>query len=80
MHGGILLTDDLSAREMATDLGIAVHGSIGVVLFGYGRGRLSTQEAEELIRALEHDSTLYLAEPLIKYALQVLDTDYCGWG
>lgn len=35
-HGAILLTDDLSARETAADLGIDVHGSIGVVLFGYG--------------------------------------------
>lgn len=66
LHGAILLTDDLSARETATDLGIEVHGSIGVVLFGYGRGRISTEEAKELVRALEHDSTLYLGEPLIE--------------
>lgn len=78
--GAILLTDDLPAREIAADLGIEVHGSIGVVLYGYGRGRLSTTEAEELIRALEHDSTLYLADPLIEYALQVLETDHPDWG
>lgn len=76
----ILLTDDLAAREIAADLGVEVHGSIGVVLRGYGKGRLSTEEAEVLIQSLQHDSTLYLADPLIEYALQVLKTDQPGWG
>lgn len=79
-EGAILLTDDLAAREIAADLGIEVHGSIGVVLHSYGRGILSAEEAEELIRALKHDSTLYLAQPLLEYALQVLEMDHPDWG
>ena len=34
----ILLTDDLDARNTATDEGIEVHGSVGVVLYGYSQG------------------------------------------
>ena len=78
-EGAILLTDDLAAREIAAELDIEVHGSIGVVLHGYDRGRLSAETAEELIRALDHDSTLYLSEPLLEYALQVLETDHPDW-
>lgn len=44
--GAILLTEDLAAREAAADLGIEVHGSIGVVLDGYGRGHLTADESE----------------------------------
>lgn len=78
--GAILLTDDLAAREVAADLDIEVHGSIGVVLDGYGRGHLTAGEAEGLVRALKRETTLYLADPLVEYALQVLESDYPEWG
>jgi len=78
-EGAILLTDDLAAREIAAELDIEVHGWIGVLLHGYGRGRLSAETAEELIRVLDHDSTLYLSQPLLEYALQVLETDHPDW-
>lgn len=78
--GAILLTDDLAAREAAEDLGIEVHGSIGVVLDGYGRGHLTADESEALVRALKRETTLYLADPLVEYALQVLESDYPEWG
>lgn len=77
--GAILLTDDLAAREVAADLGIEVHGSIGVVLNGCGSGHLTTNEAKELIRSLSRDTSLYLAGPLVDYALQVLKAEYPGW-
>jgi predicted nucleic acid-binding protein len=37
-RGIVLLTDDLAAREAASDAGVEVHGSIGVVALGYARG------------------------------------------
>lgn len=77
--GAILLTDDLAARGAASDRGIEVHGSIGVVLFSAARGRIDTGEAETLIRRLERDTSLYLAEPLVDYALRALEEEYPGW-
>lgn len=76
----VLLTDDLAARETAADIGIEAHGSIGVVLYGYSRGRLSAGEAEAIVRALRHDTTLYLAAPLVEYALHRLESDQPDWG
>lgn len=75
----ILLTDDLAAREVATNLGIEVHGSIGVVLYGYAHDHLDDSEAKMLIRSLKRDTTLYLADPLVEYALRVIEADYDGW-
>ncbi|WP_241964451.1 nucleic acid-binding protein [Halorubrum sp. 48-1-W] len=34
-RGIVLLTDDLAAREAASDAGVEVHGSIGVIALGY---------------------------------------------
>jgi predicted nucleic acid-binding protein len=41
----VLLTDDLAARETATDAGIEVHGSIGVIALTHARGLLDRDEA-----------------------------------
>lgn len=78
-RGSILLTDDLAAREVADGRGIEVHGSIGVVLNGYARNQLTKAGATELIRALKRDTSLYLADPLVEYALRQIETDYSGW-
>lgn len=78
-HESILLTDDLDARKLANELGIEVHGSIGVVLRGYALGKLSKVEARKLIQALKVDTSLYLADPLVEYALQVLESDHPSW-
>lgn len=75
----ILLTDDFAAREVATNLGIEVYGSIGVVLYGDAHDHLDASEAKTLIRSLKRDTTLYLADPLVEYALRVIEADYDGW-
>lgn len=76
---GVLLTDDLEARAVAESEGLEVHGSIGVVLYAYGTGAISGQEASALLRALESESSLYLSKPLRAYALQVVEESEGGW-
>ena len=39
-RGLILLTDDLAARKAAIERGIEVHGSIGVIAFGFAQGNI----------------------------------------
>lgn len=36
-HELVLLTDDLAARQAASDVGVEVHGSIGVIALGCAR-------------------------------------------
>lgn len=44
-----LLTDDLDARNTANDEAIEVHGSVGVVLYGYRQGALSEDTAKRTL-------------------------------
>lgn len=76
---GILLTDDLDARKAADAEGVEVHGSIGVVLYGYSDGELSATETKQLLRTLRQDTNLYLSAPLIEHAIELVDTDEAGW-
>lgn len=75
----ILLTDDLDARNTATDEGIEVHGSVGVVLYGYSQGALSADVAERTLRELKQDTNLYLSTPLIEHAIGLVESDDAGW-
>ena len=75
----ILLTDDLDARNTATDEGIEVHGSVGVVLYGYSQGTLSADVAERTLRELKQDTNLYLSTPLIEHAIGLVESDDAGW-
>ncbi|WP_254533327.1 DUF3368 domain-containing protein [Natrinema gelatinilyticum] len=75
----VLLTDDLDARNTATDEDIEVHGSVGVVLYAYSRGELTDSEAKQILRTLKQDTNLYLSTPLLEYALQQVEVDDAGW-
>lgn len=75
----ILLTDDLDARNTATDEGIEVHGSVGVVLHGYSQRALSADAAKRTLRELKRDTNLYLSTPLIEHAIELVESDEAGW-
>lgn len=55
------LTDDAAAREMASALGFAVCGSLGVVLRAAARRTLKGEMAFTALNALETRSTLWLS-------------------
>lgn len=75
----VLLTDDLHARNTAKEEGIEVHGSVGVVLYGYAHGELTANEAKRLLRALKRDTNLYLSGPLVEHAIGLVESDDAGW-
>lgn len=75
----LLLTDDLDARNTAKNEGIEVHGSVGVVLYGYSHGELSEKTAKRVLRSLERDTNLYLSTPLIEHAIGLVESDDAGW-
>jgi len=69
----VLLTDDFAAREAAADAGVEVHGSIGVIALGYGRGLLDRDEAASLMRALQRETSLFVTEAVVEHGIQMLD-------
>lgn len=68
----ILLTDDLAARDAATSLGVEVHGSIGIIARGYAEGYLNQAEAAELMRALQHETSLFLTDAVVEQGIALL--------
>jgi len=72
-RGVVLLTDDLAAREAASDAGIEVHGSIGVIALGYGRGLLDRDAAVSRMRALQRETSLFVTEAVVERGIQMLD-------
>lgn len=77
--GLTVLTDDLDARDAASEQGLEVHGSIGVVLYAYSRDHLAADEARSLLRSLETDTTLYLSRSLIDHAVRLVERGDAGW-
>lgn len=51
-RGITLLTDDLAARKSASDSGVGVHGSVGIIALAHGRGYLDADEAAARMRSL----------------------------
>jgi len=72
-RGVVLLTDDLAAREAASDAGIEVRGSIGVIALGYSRGLLDRDEAASLMRALQRETSLFVTEAVVERGIRMLD-------
>jgi predicted nucleic acid-binding protein len=72
-QGVVLLTDDFAAREAASEAGVEARGSIGVIALGYGRGLLDRDEAASLMRALQHETSLFVTEAVVERGIRLLD-------
>ena len=72
-RGVVLLTDDLAAREAASNADIEVRGAIGVVALGYGRGVLDRDEAASRMRALQRETSLFVTDAVVERGIQMLD-------
>ena len=71
-RGIVLLTDDLAARQAASDAGVEVHGSIGVIALGYALGLLDREEAASLMRALQRETSLFVTEAVVERGIRML--------
>jgi predicted nucleic acid-binding protein len=74
-RGVVLLTDDLAAREAASDADVEVHGSIGVIALGYDRGLLDRDEAASRMRALQRETSLFVTEAVVERGIRILDEE-----
>ena len=68
----ILLTDDLAAREAATEAGIEVHGSVGIIALAYARERIDKSDASSRMRSLQRESTLFITDAVVERGIELL--------
>ena len=66
------LTDDTSARTFAGVLGLEVHGTLGILLWGAALRHLEYHEARRAIKRLS-GSTLWISQNILQKAYRVLD-------
>lgn len=62
---GLLLTDDTAARLAAASLGIATHGTLGILIRAIRRQQRSKQEIIDALQSLPTHSTLHLKRSLL---------------
>ena len=67
-----LLTDDAAARLFAEELGLEVHGSLGVVLWAAALGHMVRTEAEQILTRLAA-SSLWISSRILAEARAALD-------
>lgn len=67
-----LLTDDGAARLFAEELGIEVHGSLGVIFWAAAVGHLGRPEAERALTQLV-SSSLWISNRIVIEAHMALD-------
>jgi predicted nucleic acid-binding protein len=68
----IFLTDDLAARNTAKALNIAVHGTVGILLYAAQHRWLTKQQTEESLHLLYQRSSLFVTFAIIENAIRAL--------
>jgi predicted nucleic acid-binding protein len=61
----LLLTDDTAARLAAKNLGVAAHGTLGILVRAVRRATLSKSEVLELLRAIPSQTSLHVRASLL---------------
>jgi len=72
MRCGLFLTDDIAARLAAVQLGINVHGTIGILLRAVRREQRNREEMIHLLEELPSRSSLFIKQTLIDRAVAEL--------
>lgn len=72
-HSGVLLTDDLEARDAAESHDIEVHGSVGVIILAYHQGHIEKPRAIGLMRSLQTETSLFIADAVVEQGIELLD-------
>jgi predicted nucleic acid-binding protein len=68
--GCVLLTDDTAARLAGRNLGLTVHGTIGIVVRALRRQQRTKEQVLEILRSLPTHCTLHVRPSLLKEVIQ----------
>jgi len=71
--GCLLLTDDTAARLAARNLGVAGHGTIGVLLRAIRRNQKTKDEVVTLLRSMPTASTLHVRPSLLENIIREVE-------
>jgi predicted nucleic acid-binding protein len=63
---GVLLTDDMAAREVATRRGFQVRGSLGVLLSGWEAGCRTRRQLLNILTKLPTASSLFVTKSFLR--------------
>lgn len=69
----VFLTDDLEAREQAKELGVEVHGSVGVIVAGFSEDEVDLEKATSKIRALSDETDMFISDAVVDQGIQMLE-------
>ncbi len=72
----ILFTDDAAARLVASQMGLKVHGTIGLIVRAIRRKRLSAGEVADILASVPQKSTLYIKPALLHKIIQDIKREY----
>lgn len=70
----LLLTDDTAARLAAKSLGIAAHGTLGLLIRAIRRQCLTKVEVLSLLRDIPHRTTLHIRPSLLAEVIADVET------
>jgi predicted nucleic acid-binding protein len=76
--GCILLTDDSAARLAGRNLGLRVHGTLGIVLRAIRRKQRTKEEVVAILRSLPARSTLHVSQSLLQDIIQEVQGSESG--
>ena len=69
----VLLTDDTAARLAAGNLGIRVHGTIGILVRSVRQGLRTKETVLEILRSIPTSSSLHLKRSLSEAAIKQVE-------
>ncbi len=70
----LFLTDDTAARLAARSIGIAVHGTIGVILRSIRRRQRTAEQVLDILKALPGVSTLHIKQTVLDEVIRNVET------
>ena len=72
----IFLTDDSAARFAATQLGIKVHGTIGIIIRAIRQNIYSPKKVISILREIPDKSTLYIRKGLLDKIIEQIKSKF----
>ena len=72
----IFLTDDASARMVAEQMGLRVHGTIGVPVRSIRRGQMEPGEVLQILKQVPLKTTLYIKNSLLDEIIQKIKGEF----
>lgn len=76
--GAMLLTDDAAARLAADSLGIAAHGTLGLIVRSVRRKLRTAEQALQLLADVPDRSSLHIRPSLLEQTLRRAEVEWLG--